>query len=71
MEQEKKYSFEKLEVYQDVRLYIKQIYLLITVFTEIERFGMISQLQRAVISIASNIAEGTSRSSGKEKIRFI
>ncbi len=67
----KQYSFERLEVYQDIREYIKQIYLLTSLFTEKEKFGLCSQLQRAAISIASNIAEGTSRSSNKEKLRFV
>ena len=36
-----------------------------------EKFGMISQLQRAVVSIPSNIAEGSSRTSDKEIVRYL
>lgn len=68
---ERKYSFEKLEVYQDIRLYIKLIYGLTSNFPDKERYGLIPQLQRAAISVASNIVEGTTRSTNKEKIRFI
>ncbi len=69
--EQKKYSFEKLEVYNDARLYVKQIYLLTELFPDKERFGMKTQIQRAAVSIVSNIAEGTSRTSDKEKERFI
>ena len=65
------YGFEKLEIYQDAREYVKLIYSVTKTFPDLERFGLIPQLQRAVISIVSNIVEGSGRSSDKEKIRFI
>ena len=68
---EYKYSFEKLEVWNDARNLVKMIYLHINNFPERERFGLSSQMQRAVVSIVSNIAEGVSRNSVKEKIRFV
>lgn len=67
----KEYSFEKLEVWQLSRKLTGKIYTLTSNFPESERFGMINQIRRAGISIPSNIAEGTSRNSFKEKIRFI
>ena len=66
-----KYSFEKLEVWNDARNLVKMIYLQTDNFPEKERFGLSSQMQRAVVSIVSNIAEGVSRNSVKEKIRFV
>lgn len=39
-------------------------------FPDDERFGLIPQLRRAVVSITSNIAEGFSRGTYKDKIRF-
>ena len=68
---EYKYSFEKLEVWNDARNLVKMIYLQTNKFPERERFGLSSQMQRAVVSIVSNIAEGVSRNSVKEKIRFV
>jgi four helix bundle protein len=65
------YSFEKLEVWKDSRLLVKTIYQLTQHFPPEERFALSSQLQRAAVSIVSNIAEGVSRSTVKEKIRFI
>jgi len=68
---EYKYSFEKLEVWNDARNLVKMIYLQTDNFPEKERFGLSSQMQRAAVSIVSNITEGVSRSSVKEKIRFV
>lgn len=68
---EYKYSFEKLEVWNDACNLVKMIYLHTNNFPERERFGLSSQMQRAVVSIVSNIAEGVSRNSVKEKIRFV
>lgn len=66
-----KYGVEKLEVWQDARLFVKDIYTITKLFPNDERFNLCAQIQRASISIVSNIAEGLSRSSDKEKIRFI
>jgi four helix bundle protein len=68
---EYQYKFEKLEVWKDARLYVKQIYNLTSSFPDKERFGLMSQLQRAAISVPSNIAEGLSRQSNKEQLRFL
>ena len=68
---EYKYSFEKLEVWNVARNLVKIIYLQTDNFPEKERFGLSSQMQRAAVSIVSNITEGVSRNSVKEKIRFV
>ncbi|OGS70388.1 MAG: four helix bundle protein [Flavobacteria bacterium RIFCSPLOWO2_12_FULL_35_11] len=64
------YSFEKLEVWKCSVDFTKSIYELTTYFPENEKFGLTSQLRRASISIASNLAEGTSRSTNKDKAHF-
>ena len=64
------FSFEKLDVWQKSRLLVIKVYAHLKVFPQEERYGLISQLQRAVVSVTANLAEGTSRSSYKEKLRF-
>ena len=66
-----KYNFEKLEVWNDARLFVSVIYKITNSFPEKEKYGICSQMQRAAVSIVSNIAEGVSRNSVKEQIRFI
>lgn len=66
-----KYNFEKLQVWVESKELTKQIYKITKKFPKDEKFGFISQLRRASISICSNIAEGVSRSTGKDKARFM
>jgi four helix bundle protein len=47
------------------------VYSLTSGFPQTELYGLTSQLRRAVVSIPSNIAEGTSRNSTKELIQFL
>lgn len=64
------FSFEKLEVWIKSKEFTKQIYTITLKFPDTEKFGLISQLRRASISIASNIAEGSARKSFKDKAHF-
>ena len=64
------YSFEKLEVWNESKEFTKSIYKLTSTFPDSERFGLVSQLRRASISICSNIAEGSARKSFKDKAHF-
>jgi len=65
-----KFGFEKLMVYQEARSLILEIYGVTRSFPLDERFGLTAQLNRAVISVAANIAEGSSRISFKEQAQF-
>lgn len=65
------FYFEKLEVWQNSRQLVKEIYLATSSFPENEKFGITNQLRRASTSISANIAEGFSRQSNKEKSRFL
>ncbi len=64
------YSFEKLECWQHSRQLAVWVYTITKNFPIDEKFGMISQMRRAAISIASNIAEGTSRKTAKDQSHF-
>ena len=64
------FSFEKLEVWVEAKDFSKNIYAITLKFPDTEKFGLISQLRRASISIASNIAEGSARKSFKDKAHF-
>jgi four helix bundle protein len=66
----KTYSFEKLDCWQNARLLAIWAYQATNFFPENEKFGLVSQMRRAAISIASNIAEGTSRKTSKDQAHF-
>lgn len=64
------FSFEKLNVWIDSKELVKLIYLVTKDFSSEEKFGLTNQLRRASISVASNLAEGTSRKTSKDKSHF-
>jgi four helix bundle protein len=64
-------GFRDLLVWQKSMLLVKQIYVMTRQFPRDERFGLISQMRRAAVSIPSNIAEGQARRSTGEFIQFI
>jgi four helix bundle protein len=65
------FNFEKLEVWRKSVDFADHIYRLTLVFPAEERFGFTNQMRRAAVSISSNIAEGTSRSSKLDFSRFV
>ncbi len=64
------YSFEKLEAWQHARKLTVWIYRITAKYPEEEKFGIISQMRRAALAIASNLAEGTSRVTSKDQCHF-
>lgn len=66
-----KASFRKLVAWQKAIILVKAIYQISASFPKEEVYGLTSQLKRAAVSIPSNIAEGSSRQSHVEFIRFI
>ena len=50
---------------------VKDIYQLSSKFPSEEKFGLVAQIRRAVVSIPSNIPEGEARNSDKDYIRFL
>lgn len=67
---EKIKSFTDLNTWQEGHKLVLMIYQLTKSFPKEELFGLVNQLRRAAVSITSNIAEGFSRQSYKEKIQF-
>lgn len=65
------YSFERLDVWQKTRLLVKLVYTLTQKFPKEELFGLPSQIRRVIVSVSSNIAEGNSRFSPKDKAHFL
>ncbi|EDP96372.1 four helix bundle protein [Kordia algicida OT-1] len=65
------HRFKELEVWKSSRVFCTSIYGATANFPDNERFGLVSQLRRASVSIASNIAEGASRRSNKDFYRFL
>jgi four helix bundle protein len=51
-------------------LLTKEIYIITKEFPDNEKFGIINQMRRAAISVSSNIAEGSSRTSNKDQAHF-
>lgn len=65
-----KFSFEKLNAWQEARSLTNTIYILSRNFPEEEKFCLTSQLRRSLISVCSNLAEGSSRNSNREQKQF-
>ena len=63
-------SFRDLEVWQQAHKLVLAIYKASQHFPDDERFGLTSQLRRAAVSIAANIAEGFRRRGVQDKLRF-
>lgn len=66
-----RYSYKNLNVYQDAKMFVVAVYKLLDSFPDSEKFALCNQIRRAAISVTSNIAEGVSRTSNKEKIHFL
>ncbi len=63
-------SFTDLNAWKEGHKLVLSIYRITGNFPKEEQFGLIIQLRRAVVSVTSNIAEGFSRNSYKEKVQF-
>ena len=70
MENEKIRSFRDLTTWKEAHRFALQIYQVTKQFPKEELFGLTNQMTRAAVSLTSNIAEGFSRRSGKDKGHF-
>jgi four helix bundle protein len=64
------FSFEKLDVWKLAKDLAVDLYKITDGFPREERFGLVSQMNRDAVSVASNIAEGSFRTSKKDKAHF-
>ena len=64
------YSFENLRVWNLSKQLAVKIYTVAKCFPESEKYGMASQIKRAIVSVCSNIAEGSTRKSKKDQAHF-
>ena len=65
------FIYRNLIVWQKAMAFSKLVYSLVRGFPDVERFALTDQVRRAVVSIASNIAEGCGRSSNRDYAHFL
>lgn len=70
-EEQRRFNFERLDVWRRALGLASLVYDVTGVFPAEERFGLSGQMRRAAVSISSNIAEGSSRSSRQDFARFV
>lgn len=64
-------DFRNLVVWQKSMMLTKDVYVFVRALPSEEKFGLMSQIQRCAVSIPSNIAEGSKRSSKKDFSQFL
>ncbi len=64
-------DFRKLQVWQRAHQFVLDVYALSVSFPDDERYGLTSQMRRAVMSVPANIAEGCGRETNAELKRFL
>lgn len=66
-----KHNFKELIVWQKARLLVVEIYKITAKFPASEKYSLTSQINRSVVSISSNIAEGAGRNTNKDFAHFL
>ncbi|WP_420384715.1 four helix bundle protein [Roseivirga sp.] len=65
------HNFRELKVWQKSRLLVKEVYILTAEYPTTEKYNLCSQMQSCAVSIPSNIAEGSGRSTDVDFARFL
>lgn len=65
------HQYKDLNIWKNAMTIVKDVYELSEDLPKSEKYGLVSQITRAAVSIPSNIAEGSSRSSDKDFCRFL
>jgi len=63
-------NFEQLNVWQEAHSLVLLVYKCTNALPKDEKFGLISQMRRAAVSVPANVAEGFKRRGAADKIRF-
>ena len=63
-------TFKDLEAYKKAHALVLDVYKRTKQFPSEEKFGLVNQMRRCAVSITSNIAEGFSRGTSKDKVQF-
>lgn len=64
------YAFENLSAWKESRKLVIAVYQLLDNFPKFEKYALCDQLRRSIVSVPSNIAEGSGRISPKEQLHF-
>lgn len=67
---EKRERFWDLRVFREAHELVLLVYKITRTFPPEERYGLLSQMRRAAISVVANIVEGSKRKSAKDRIHF-
>lgn len=70
-ERKREFNFEKLDVWRRAVDLAALVYAFSKGFPADEKFGLVGQMRRAAVSVSSNLAEGSSRSSRQDFARFV
>lgn len=64
------YAFENLTAWQEARKLVISVYQLLDSFPKFESYALCDQIRRSIVSVPSNLAEGSGRISIKEQLHF-
>ena len=64
------YAFENLNAWKESRKLVVAVYQLLDQFPKFEKYALCDQIRRAIVSVPSNLAEGSGRTSPKEQLHF-
>ena len=64
------YAFENMRAWQEARKLVVEVYRLLDGFPKFESYALCNQIRRAIVSVPSNLAEGSGRISTKEQMHF-
>ena len=65
------HNFRELKIWKESMNFVKMVYSITKLLPNEERFGLISHVNRCSVSIPSNIAEGSGRTTQKEFLHFL